>query len=109
MYNKKRLEQADLFFQTICEEYLSVDQKTVSAGYLVNLCVEHSETPREKFEIGIRAMIQTSIEICTERGVFNERESKIYISKLDNLDNVILNFKKNLVTGKYDIGYSFKE
>jgi hypothetical protein len=46
MYNKKRLEQADLFFQTICEEYLSVDQKTVSAGYLVNLCVEHSETPR---------------------------------------------------------------
>ena len=37
------------------------------------------------------------------------KASGIDISKLDNLDNVILNFKKNLVTGKYDIGYSFKE
>jgi len=109
MDDKDRLEDSNLFFQMIEDEFLRIDQKHIPLGDLIRTCVKNSDIPLEKYEIVMRAFLELLIKGNLEDGLIDEKMAFVLITKLDNLDNVVINAIKNLATGKYEFEYLFKE
>jgi len=65
--------------------------------------------PLEKYEIVMRAFLELMIKDNLEEGSIDEEMAFLLITKLDDLDNVVINAIKNLATGKYEFEYLFKE
>ena len=109
MDDNDRLEDADLFFKMIEDEFLKIDQKHIPLGDLIRRCVKNSDMPLEKYEIVMRAFLELMIKDNLEEGSIDEEMAFLLITKLDDLDNVVINAIKNLATGKYEFEYLFKE
>ncbi|MDD2192224.1 MAG: hypothetical protein PHO12_06755 [Bacteroidales bacterium] len=109
MDDNDRHEDADLFFKMIEDEFLKIDQKHIPLGDLIRITASHSDMPLEKFEIVMRAFLELLIKGNLEEGLIDEEMAFTLITKLDDLDNVVINAIKNLATGKYEFEYLFKE
>ncbi len=109
MDDKDRLEGADLFFKMIEGEFLKIDQKYIPLGDLIRETASHSDMPLEKFEIVARTFLELMIKDNLEEGSIDEEMAFTLITKLDDLDNVVINAIKNLATGKFEFEYCFKE
>lgn len=109
MDDNDRLESANLFFKMIENEFLRVNQNYIPLGDLLRATAAKSDMTLEKFEIVTRAFLELVIEGNLEDGSIDEEMAFTLITKLDDLDNVVINAIKNLATGKYEFEYCFKE